>query len=233
MSNTPWLDKAITYLGTREDHNNPVVLRFFSEAGHPEIKSTEVAWCAAFTGAMLFETGYKNTGSLAARSYTKYGTPIDAPKPGCIVVFPRASDPTLGHVGIVEKVEGDKLTVISGNEHDSVSRDKFPLSRAIAFRWPVRVTASTAAVEPKPITQSKIAKGGGVVIATEATDAGIQINDAIEKAKQAKDAVDGLGMTDVLSHLIHNPRFWVAVAIIIICAGIIYWRWRDHQGDGK
>lgn len=229
MSDTPWLDKAITYLGTREDHNNPVVLKFFAEAAHPEIKSTSVAWCAAFTGAMLFEAGYKNTGSLAARSYAKYGTKLDQPKRGCIVVFPRSDDPGLGHVGIVEKVQGDKIIVISGNEHDSVSRDPFPISRAIAFRWPIAVTAAKPAVEPKPITKSKIAKGGGVVIATETADAGFQINDAIEKAKQAKDAADGLGLTDVIVQLAHNPRFWVAVAIILIAGAIIYWRWRDHQ----
>lgn len=232
MSDTPWLDKAVSYLGTREDHNNPVVLKFFAEAGHPEIKSTSVAWCAAFTGAMLHETGFKNTGSLAARSYCKYGTKLDGPKRGCIVVFPRAGDPTLGHVGIVEKVQGDIITVISGNEHDKVSRDPFPVSRAIAFRWPVPVTAAKPAVEPKPITNSKIAKGGGVVIATETADAGIQINDAIDKAKQAKDVADGFGFTDVITRLAHNPRFWIAVAIVVIAGAIIYWRWRDH-GRGQ
>src|SRR4051812_38741545 len=80
----------------------------------------------------------------------------------------------------------------------------------------------------KPITQSKIAKGGGVVIATEAADAGIQINDAIDKARQAKDVADGFGLTDVIVQLAHNPRFWIAVAIVLVGGAIIYWRWRDH-----
>ena len=43
--------------------------------------------------------------------------------------------------------------------------------------------------------------------AVETADAGIQINDAIDKANQAKDAAQGLGLTDVISHLASNRRF--------------------------
>lgn len=85
---------------------------------------------------------------------------------------------------------------------------------------------------PKPIANSKIAQGGGVVIATETADVGVQINDALDKAKQAKDAADGLGLTDPLWHMAHNPRFLIAVGIIVVVGLIIYWRWRDH-GRGQ
>lgn len=234
MTDTPWLDKIIGYIGTREDHNNPVVLRFFKEAGHPEIKSTSVAWCAAIVGAVLFETGYKNTGSLAARSYEKYGTKLVKPKPGAIAVFARGGKNSgLGHVGVVEKVIGDSIQIVSGNDADMVRRSTRPTASAIAFRWPVPATAAKAAVEPKPITNSKIAQGGGAVVAAETVDTGIQINDALDKVTQAKNATDNLGLTDTIvatmKVLVHNPRFWVAIAIVAVCAGIIYWRWRDHK----
>jgi hypothetical protein len=88
------------------------------------------------------------------------------------------------------------------------------------------------AAAPKPIVKSKIAQGGGVVVATEAADAGVQINDAIDKARQAKDVADGFGVTDVIVQLAHNPRFWVAVVIVLVVGAIIYWRWRDH-GKGQ
>lgn len=82
---------------------------------------------------------------------------------------------------------------------------------------------------PKPITQSKIAAGAAATGATEAADAGFQISTAIEKATQAKDVAQGLGLTDVLSHLAQNPRFWMAIVIVAVSVGIIYWRWRDHS----
>lgn len=234
MSDTPWLDKIISYIGTREDHNNPVVLRFFKEAGHPEIKSTSVAWCAAIVGAVLAEAGYKNTGSLAARSYEKYGTKLDKPKPGAIAVFARGGKNSgLGHVGIVEKVIGNSIQIVSGNDNDMVRRSTRPTDSAIALRWPIPVTAPKAAVEPKPIVKSKIAQGSATIGTAETVDVGVQINDALDKVTQAKNASDSLGLTDeivkTLQVLMHNPRFWIALAIVVICIGIGYWRWRDHK----
>lgn len=229
MSAYPWIDKAITYLGVKEDHNNPVVLRFFKEAGHPEIKSTSVAWCAAFVGAMLFETGYKNTGSLAARSYENYGTKLSGPRAGCIVVFPRGNPGSgLGHVGFVEKVDGNELTVISGNESDEVKRAIFQVAHAIAFRWPVAISETQPAVRPKPIVKSKIATGAATIGVGEAIDLGTQ---TLNKVGDAKDAADRAGVTDQLLNLAHNPRVLFGVVVVLICAGIIYWRWKDH-GNG-
>src|SRR5262245_47545073 len=68
----PWLVLARGELGTKEapgEANNPVVLRYYADAGHPEINSESIAWCPAFTGAMLERSGYPGSKSLMARSY--------------------------------------------------------------------------------------------------------------------------------------------------------------------
>ena len=59
----PWLDQAWADLGVREgagNANDPRVLAYYRDAGHPEIKADSVAWCAAFVGAMLERSGIKS-----------------------------------------------------------------------------------------------------------------------------------------------------------------------------
>ena len=48
-------DLAQEEIGTVEwaKGNNPKVLAYFKDAGHPEVSTDETAWCAAFVGAML------------------------------------------------------------------------------------------------------------------------------------------------------------------------------------
>lgn len=226
---TPWLDRYIAYLGTKEDHNNPVVLKFYAEAGHPEIHSTSVAWCAAMMGAMLYETGYKNTGSLAARSYENYGTKLKTPRRGAIAVFARGGlDSGLGHVAVVESVKGDTIICISGNEHDMVSRDPFLISRAIAFRWPVKVTSATAAVAKKPLVKSKIAIAGTAGGLGSAIDVATQ---SMNKLGDARDAATHAGVMDHITTILTSPRMIFGCVVVLLCVGIVYWRWKDH-GNG-
>lgn len=75
--------------------NNPVVVAYYAEAGHPEIKDDSVPWCAAFVGAVLAKAGVQGTGSLLARSYEKWGekvSPADI-QPGDVIVFRAAIPP--------------------------------------------------------------------------------------------------------------------------------------------
>ncbi|MGD9542870.1 MAG: peptidoglycan-binding protein [Methylocystis sp.] len=99
------------------------------------------SWCAAFVGACLSLAGYRNSGSLAARSYENFGRDLHgAPEHGAIVVFPRgAPNSGKGHVGFVERVEGDQIVYVSGNLSDMVKRDTRPKSDMIACRLPLEI----------------------------------------------------------------------------------------------
>lgn len=127
---TPY-ELARKEIGTLEWQNgsNPKVLVYYADAGHAWVKSDEVAWCAAFVGAMLARAGLKGTGSLAARSYLDWGTPValEDAKPGDIVIFSRGKSKVYGHVAFYVRHDEKTITVVGGNQRDMVS--EAPYSR--------------------------------------------------------------------------------------------------------
>lgn len=119
-------DLAQAEIGTVEwtKGDNPKVLAYFRDAGHPQVTNDETAWCAAFVGAMLHRAGMPNTGSLAARSYLAWGEPVDRAdaREGDVVIFSRGSSAWQGHVGFFVKDNGDTITVLGGNQSNAVMR---------------------------------------------------------------------------------------------------------------
>lgn len=88
-------------------------------------------WCAAFVSYVLQKSNIKVFPYYySAISYYKYaksrGWFVKKPKPGDLIVFWRKSQSPLvyGHIGIVEKVEGEKITTIEGNLGKFPSRVK-------------------------------------------------------------------------------------------------------------
>lgn len=113
-------------IGTVEwkDGHNPKVVAYFRDAGHPEVKNDETAWCAAFVGAMLNRAGEKGTGQLVARSYLNWGVQVDRAmaQPGDIVVLKRGDSKWQGHVGFFVKDNGSTITILGGNQNNAVNR---------------------------------------------------------------------------------------------------------------
>lgn len=140
-----WLALARLEDGTVEvagKGNNPRIVRYYAESGHPQTVSDETAWCAAFVGSMLHRAGYPNTGSLMAKSYLKYGEPCDL-KVGAICVMDRGNDKRFGHVGFVVGYDHANVFVLGGNQWNQKTRrseivnvGKFPRSKIIGYRWP-------------------------------------------------------------------------------------------------
>ncbi len=153
---TPWLDAAKAAVGIAEVRgakHNPKIQAMFAAVGHSEDEPDETAWCAAFAGSCLAEVGMaippKET-NLMARSYLRYGTKLDAPKPGAIAVKARGKAP-FGHVGIVEEVNDDgSFIVIAGNSSNKVKRETWgpddPLPNGL--RWPVKAGEKPAPTKP-------------------------------------------------------------------------------------
>jgi uncharacterized protein (TIGR02594 family) len=137
MADPKWLTLARKELGTKEipgPKSNPTVMQYYYDVVGKKFGDS-VPWCAAFVGAMLMRSGEKSSGSLMARSYQKYGTRCPA-QPGAIAVWSRGNSKVYGHVNFVESVSGDRLTCIGGNQGDAVTRQTYPKSRALSFRWP-------------------------------------------------------------------------------------------------
>ena len=73
MSQHPWMVLARTYINrnVREIRGgeHPDIIKFFQEINKPEFNEDEVPWCAAFVGAVLYETNYGHNGSAWAADY--------------------------------------------------------------------------------------------------------------------------------------------------------------------
>jgi uncharacterized protein (TIGR02594 family) len=94
-------------------------------------------WCARFLNLVLNKTGYRGTGSDAARSFASYGRRISEPRIGAIAVLSRGKNQNLGHVGIVTGVDGNgNPVIISGNHGRRVAESTYPRARVIAYVMP-------------------------------------------------------------------------------------------------
>ena len=137
-----WLTLARGELGTKEapgDANNPIVLRYYADAGHPEINADSVAWCAAFAGAVLERSGYPCSKQLNARSYLTWGKAVNKPYPGCVAVFSRGDVRGWeGHVGFYIGEDEKGIQLLAGNQGDAVSIAYQPKSRLLGYREPVK-----------------------------------------------------------------------------------------------
>ena len=104
--------------------NNPTVVAYFRDAGHPQVKDDETAWCAAFVGAMLHRAGLPKTGKLTARAYLDWGTPVTRAQaqPGDIVILKRGTSSWQGHVGFFVRDNGSTITILGGNQNNAVNR---------------------------------------------------------------------------------------------------------------
>lgn len=124
-------------IGTAEwrDGDNPKVVAYYKDAGHPG-KTEDLPWCAAFVGAMLHRAGDKGTGMLTARSYLEWGVPVDRKDAveGDIVIFKRGNSSWQGHVAFFVKDNGSTISVLGGNQADAVNRRAYPSASLLGIR---------------------------------------------------------------------------------------------------
>lgn len=113
----PWLSAAQRSLG----------------AGPGQLGVRRNLWCAAGVNKWLRQSGYRGTGSDAARSFSRYGV-ATGPRPGAIAVMSRGRRG--GHVAIVVKDLGNKVLTVSPNHGGRVRYATYSKSRIYAYRWP-------------------------------------------------------------------------------------------------
>lgn len=146
---TPWLTVARGELGTNEirgGQHSARVLDYHATTGL-RARDDETAWCSSFVNWTMEQAGYRGTDSAAARSWSTWGQAVDrnaaSVQPGDVIVFPRGTNPALGHVGIVSAVHADgTVTVLGGNQSngrgqpDGVTESTRLLDEAVAVRRP-------------------------------------------------------------------------------------------------
>jgi len=91
-------------------------------------------WCARFMNMVLQRSGYRGTGSDAARSFASYGQRVSGPQIGAIAVMARRGG---GHVGIVSGIDASgNPIVVSGNNRNRVREAPISRGRIYAYVMP-------------------------------------------------------------------------------------------------
>jgi uncharacterized protein (TIGR02594 family) len=134
----PWFAVATGEIGVREypgPADNPRVVEYH---GTTSLRASddEVPWCSAFANWCLRQASLRGSGSAAARSWLQWGVPLDRPRPGCVVVLRRGTDPVQGHVGFFVRSRGATFDLLGGNQGNQVCIAPYATSRVIGYRWP-------------------------------------------------------------------------------------------------
>lgn len=136
--------EAAKYLGIAEvpgSGSNPNIVRFIDEAAtwlKDGVKDVDgsIAWCGCFRGhvGIITATGVPKNHFRAAEWATwGAGIPLQPKwwKRGMTVVMSR---PGGNHVAIIDRVEGDTVYCLGGNQSDKVCIAAFPVSRITSVR---------------------------------------------------------------------------------------------------
>jgi uncharacterized protein (TIGR02594 family) len=166
----PWMAIAEAELanGVRETRSNPRIEEYFASTSfgrHPDSEP----WCSAFVNFCVKQSGVEGTNSALALSWLDWGQDAGGFVPGCIVVLTRGT-PGQGHVGFfVGQDANGSISLLGGNQHDSVNISTFPSARVIGRRVPLPAQLGTAANSPKQVP-APAGPGAPMVVAGE--DAG-------------------------------------------------------------
>lgn len=140
------LDVARTLLHKDERKHAKTIASFIEANGGGKINPAKTPWCAAFVNAVLGANGVKGTGSWMAKSFLKWGKPVDdsSGRAGDIIVFHRTSNPAHGHVAFIVRKEtkngvpgyvylgGNQTTKDSGRRGVTVNEKWAPINKKIA-----------------------------------------------------------------------------------------------------
>lgn len=119
------LSIALGLIGTCQwdPGSNPTIVSMLQTCSNltPTEQSDDgTAWCSAFVNYCYTSAGLSGTDHALASSWENWGSSTSYPQPGDVAVLY-----THHHVGIVESVDGDNVTLISGNVGDCVTRETY------------------------------------------------------------------------------------------------------------
>jgi uncharacterized protein (TIGR02594 family) len=236
------MDVARQQVGLREDKDRGVLASFIKNVGGQNIDPALTPWCAAWANAVLHSAGYSGTNSAAARSFLTYGTPVDQPQEGDIVVLSRGADPAKGHVGFYAGPGSTPGTIkiLGGNQGNAVSVAEFPTANVLGYR---RLSPNDVANNPPPLGPGPAAfvqQNKGAAVAQALDDPALRDNPMLRNAviteinhrytvqqaayldqerdrKQREEALKDAqkaGTDELLNGLINNDPSWTAQRIM-------------------
>jgi uncharacterized protein (TIGR02594 family) len=132
-----WMKLASAELGTQESKegaDNPRIAEYFMTTALGS-QPDSVQWNSAFVNWVISKAGLTGTNRAEARSWLTWGNHTDL-RVGCIAVFWRGPDSKMGHVGFFIGQDEFGLSILGGNQHNSVNVSRFNKSNFLGCRWP-------------------------------------------------------------------------------------------------
>lgn len=132
-----WIRVAQREIGVREIRGgeNPRIIEYHQTT---TLRATEdeVPWCSAFVNWVCNQCGLERTHSAAARSWLSLPGRLPGFRKYAIVIMRRGNSTWQGHVGFAISDNGDTITVLGGNQSDSVCYAKCSKASVLGYRWP-------------------------------------------------------------------------------------------------
>lgn len=115
-----WIQWARKQIGQKEVPgiaSNPVIQAWYHLTTLPEYLWTDsTAWCAVFVNAALMLNNIKTNRSARAFDWLTYGTGVDVPRKGDLVIF------DFSHIAFyLEDASATKINCLGGNQSDMVN----------------------------------------------------------------------------------------------------------------
>lgn len=134
-----WFVAALGEYGTAEvagAASNPKITQYLRTTSLPaEGLDDETPWCSAFVNWCMVQSGHKGTGSAAARSWLTWGKRVTVPQIGTVTVLWRETPSSgKGHVAFFVRRDGHHVWLLSGNQGNRVSIERYPAVRVLDFR---------------------------------------------------------------------------------------------------
>lgn len=132
--------EAVKLYGIKETpgpDDNPVILDWAKEVNRAVAGwyvDDSSAWCGLFCAVIAKRAGYQppdGFDAIRAKSWSKWGMPVQVPMLGDILVFSRDGG---GHVGLYVGEDKDAYHVLGGNQSDMVKVSRISQNRLIAAR---------------------------------------------------------------------------------------------------
>lgn len=118
--------------------NNPSILQWAKSTGlDRQYRADSIAWCGLFMAYAVLQAGFEPpaVNPLGARNWLSFGTPVDEPMLGDVLVFWRERKTGFkGHVGIYVGESNDRFYVLGGNQQDMVSIAPVAKARLLGAR---------------------------------------------------------------------------------------------------
>ncbi|GAM61380.1 cell wall-associated hydrolases [Vibrio ishigakensis] len=115
------------------DAHNPRILEYH-QTTTLGASDDETAWCSSFVNWCVEQSGLTGTRSAAARSWLTWGSALQTPVEGCILILKRGKHPWQGHVGFYVGEKNGAILVLGGNQSDSVNISSYAAERLLGYR---------------------------------------------------------------------------------------------------